>query len=164
MTDGTVTDGTGTDSPGKLVIGWYVHHQGFGHGSRFAAVAGRMRQLFPFVDVVGLGSLRPGAWHHDWIDLPLDNLPKPTEASDPRAGGALHYAPLRHDGFQARSVITADWLRAAKCDLFVVDVSIEMLLLGRLCSVPTVAVGMRGSREDRPHSLGFDVASAILAP
>lgn len=39
-----------------------------------------------------------------------------------------------------------------------------MLLLGRLCSVPTVTVGMRGSREDGPHTLGLDVATAILAP
>jgi hypothetical protein len=46
----------------------------------------------------------------------------------------------------------------------VVDVSVEMLLLGRLCSVTTVAMGMRGSREDGPHSVGYDVASAILAP
>lgn len=142
----------------------YVHAQGFGHGTRFAAVAGRIRELSPSTAVVGLGSLRPAAWHGDWIDLPRDDVPPPDKTADVQAGGALHYAPLRHDGFQARSVITADWLRNAKCSLFVVDVSVEMLLLGRLCSVPTVTVGMRGSREDGPHSLGFDVATAILAP
>ena len=153
-----------TASLNNVVIGWYVHSQGLGHGTRFVTVARRIRELSPSTAVVGLGSLRPDTWHGDWIDLPRDDIPQPDDAADVQASGALHYAPLGHDGFQARSVITADWLRKAKCSLFVVDVSVEMLLLGRLCSVPTVTVGMRGSREDRPHSLGFDVATAILAP
>ena len=63
-----------------------------------------------------------------------------------------------------RSALVAQWLDTSRCQLLVVDVSVEMLVLGRLCSVPTVAMSMRGRRLDRPHALGYDVASAILAP
>jgi hypothetical protein len=147
----------------KGVIGWYVHHQGLGHVMRFIAVAERMQELAPDVELVGLGSEPPKQWKGPWINLPRDDIPYPNEA-DERAGGALHWAPLMHRGMRQRSAITADWLARSNCQLFVADVSVEMLVLARLCSVPTVAVAMRGRRDDRPHALGYDVSRAILAP
>jgi hypothetical protein len=147
----------------KGVIGWYVHHQGMGHAMRFVAVAKRMRELAPDVELVGLGSEPPKQWDGPWINLPRDDVPPPIEA-DERAGGALHWAPLMHQGMRQRSAITADWLVRYKCQLFVADVSVEMLVLARLYSVPTVAVAMRGRRDDRPHVLGYDVSRTILAP
>lgn len=149
------------DSEG--VIGWYVHHQGLGHAMRFVAVAQRMRELAPGVELVGIGSEPPKQWDGPWVDLPRDDVPYPDEA-DERAGGALHWAPLMHRGMRQRSAITADWLARSDCRLFVADVSVEMLVLARLCSVPTVAVAMRGRRDDRPHALGYDVSRAIIAP
>src|SRR5215831_1764252 len=145
------------------VIGWYLHHQGFGHAVRFMAVAERMRGFAPDVKFVGVGSVRPSQWDGDWLDLPRDDDPPPMNA-DETAGGALHWAPLMHSGMRSRSVITAQWLLDSNCQVFVSDVSIEMLALARLCSVPTVAVAMRGRREDRPHTLGYDIAQKLLAP
>lgn len=147
----------------KGVIGWYVHHQGLGHAMRFVAVAQRMRELAPEVELVGLGSEPPKQWDGPWVNLPRDDVPYPKDA-DERAGGALHWAPLMHRGMRQRSAITADWLVRSNCRLFVADVSVEMLVLARLCSVPTVVVAMRGRRDDRPHALGYDVSRAILAP
>jgi hypothetical protein len=147
----------------KAVIGWYVHHQGLGHAMRFIAVAKRMRELAPHVELVGLGSEQPSQWDGPWIRLPRDDVPYPNNA-DEEASGALHWAPLMHRGMRERSAITADWITRSNCQLFVSDVSVEMLVLARLCSVPTVAVAMRGRRDDRPHTLGYDVSRAILAP
>jgi hypothetical protein len=48
--------------------------------------------------------------------------------------------------------------------LLVVDVSVEVALLARLCGVPTVVVAMPGERLDRPHCLAYDSAEALLAP
>jgi hypothetical protein len=146
-----------------IEIGWYVHHQGLGHAMRFLAVAERMVSLTQDVRIVGLGSEQPGQWDGPWVQLPRDDVPYPSNAEE-TASGALHWAPLLHDGMRNRSAATAEWLAESNCSLFVSDVSIEMLLLARLCSTPTVAVAMRGKREDRPHALGYDVASAILAP
>lgn len=145
------------------VIGWYVHHHGLGHSMRFVAVAECMRELAPDVEFVGLGSEKPKQWEGPWINLPRDDVPYPDEA-DERAGGALHWAPLMHRGMRQRSTATADWLSRSNCQLLVSDVSVEILLLARLCSVPTVAMAMRGRRDDRPHALGYDVSRAILAP
>lgn len=145
------------------IIGWYVHHQGFGHAVRFVAVAEKMRVIAPEVRLVGLGSVPPRGWDGGWVGLARDDDPMPTDP-DPTADGALHWAPLLHRGMQSRSATTAEWLRKSGCRLFVSDVSVEMLLLARLCSVPTVALAMRGVREDRPHALGYDVAEALLAP
>ena len=38
------------------------------------------------------------------------------------------------------------------------DVSVEMLLLGRLLGLPTATILMRGRRDDGAHALGYDVA------
>jgi hypothetical protein len=147
----------------KRVIGWYVHHQGLGHTTRFVAVAQRMRELALEVKLVGLGSEPPKQWDGPWISLPRDDVPYPKDA-DERAGGALHWAPLMHQKMRQRSALTADWLAQSDCQILVADVSVEMPVLARLCSVPTVAVAMRGRRDNRPHALGCDVSRAILAP
>jgi hypothetical protein len=145
----------------RPTICWYVHHEGSGHGARFVAVG---RLLEKNANVIGLGSVRPESWNGQWVELPRDDDPRPGERGDVGARGVLHWAPLRHEGMRARSFIVAQTLHQGRCALLVVDVSVEMLLLGRLCSVPTVAMAMRGRRDDAPHALGYDVATGILAP
>lgn len=117
----------------------------------------------PEVKLMGLGSEPPKQWDGPWINLPRDDVPYPKDA-DERAGGALHWAPLMHQGMRQRSALTADWLAQSDCQILVADVSVEMPVLARLRSVPTVAVAMRGRRDNRPHALGCDVSRAILAP
>ena len=57
-----------------------------------------------------------------------------------------------------------NWFRDAWPCLLVVDVSVEVALLARLCSVPTVYVRQRGNRSDPPHALAYASATALLAP
>jgi hypothetical protein len=147
------------------VIGYYVHHQGRGHSSRAVAIAARLGR-----DVTGLSSSpRPDGWPGDWIVLPRDDGPAADlegggAASDaPDAGGALHWAPLRHEGFRQRSAAISEWIERTRPAAMVVDVSVEVALLARLHGVPVVSVVLPGERSDGPHRLGFGVSSALVA-
>ncbi|WP_022929036.1 hypothetical protein [Patulibacter americanus] len=141
-----------------MSVGWYVHHHGAGHLHRFLAV----RRLLP--GVVGLSSLpRPEGVPEDaWVALPGD-VPA-SEPDDPTAGGTLHWAPRGVDGLRRRTAAIAGWAAAADPRVLVVDVSVEVALLGRLLSLPVVVVAQRGHRTDGPHLRAYAAASAVLAP
>lgn len=76
----------------------------------------------------------------------------------------LHHAPLRHAGLRDRMTLIADWVRCRRPALAVVDVSVEVALLFRLCGVPVVYVRQHGRRDDAPHALAYDCATSLLAP
>lgn len=139
------------------MIGWYVHDHGSGHRRRLEAVAAHLDE-----PVTGMGSGTPAAGV-EWLALPPDAgaVDRP---HDPTAGGGLHWAPLGEPGMLGRADLVSSWVRESGCRLLVVDVSVEMLLLGRLLGLPTVAVLQPGRRDDRAHALGYDSASALLAP
>ncbi|GAA4360611.1 hypothetical protein GCM10023145_36100 [Angustibacter luteus] len=99
-----------------------------------------------------------------WLRLGRDDVPAPGPQDDVTAHSALHWAPLRHQGFRRRMATLGRWLDDEAADLLVSDVSVEVLALARLLSVPSVAVAMRGDRLDAPHALGYDLASHIVAP
>jgi hypothetical protein len=141
-----------------VTVGWYVHHHGSGHLHRFLAV----RRRLP--GVVGLSSLpRPDGVPEDaWVALPGD-VPA-GEPDDPTAGGTLHWAPRGVDGLRRRTAAIAGWAAAADPRALVVDVSVEVALLGRLLSLPVVVVAQRGRRTDGPHLRAYAAASAVLAP
>lgn len=147
----------------SLRIGWYVHHHGAGHLTR-ARVVGRALAARGH-EVTLLGSrLRDVPAALGRLDLPMDD-----EGVDPRrdevtAGGRLHWAPLRHSGFRGRGASLAAWVADQGPDLLVVDVSVEMAMLGRLLGVPVVVVAQPGERTDEPHRAVYDIASAVLAP
>ena len=82
--------------------------------------------------------------------------------ADVTAHGHLHWTPLLHDGTRSRAAALSAWLDAARPDLLVVDVSVEVLLLARLHGVPAVGVVLPGRRDDRAHLLGFGVAEALV--
>ncbi|TQJ07803.1 glycosyltransferase [Lapillicoccus jejuensis] len=139
------------------VVGWYAHHAGSGHVTRALAVAAHTRH-----EVVVLGSARrPSSWPAErWVALPDDAAPL---GADPTAGGALHWAPTGHPGFTARMRRFADWVVRVRPVALVVDVSVEVALLGRLLGVPVVVTVMAGDRSDRAHRLGYDAATALVA-
>lgn len=138
------------------MIGWYVHHQGSGHLHRAAAIAEVLDD-----DVVGLSSLpSPGAPFADWVQL-ADDAGGTVEHVT--AGGALHWAPRRHEGLRSRSAQLAAWVERARPDAVVVDVSVEVTLLLRLMGVPVVVTAMPGDRDDAPHTTGYTVADRLLA-
>ncbi|WP_404476707.1 glycosyltransferase [Novosphingobium sp. BL-52-GroH] len=139
-------------------IGYYVHHHGAGHRARADAIARACE--WP---VVMLGTNLGEAG----IDLPDDR---------PLSGGfdgvdaacfrpdALHYAPLDHDGVRERVARIGGWIAVARPALMVVDVSVEVAMLARLASVPTICVRLNGKRDDPAHLDAWRGASALFAP
>ncbi|MFJ4834712.1 glycosyltransferase [Streptomyces sp. NPDC088747] len=142
------------------MIGYYVHHQGSGHLNRVRTIAAHC----PF-PVTGLSSLpAPDDWPGDWVRLPADDDGDPAAFRDVRAGGHLHWAPLRHSGFRGRMAAIAQWIATAAPRLLVSDVSVEVALLARLLGVPTAVAAMRGERTDPPHQMAYDLADLLIAP
>ena len=144
------------------MIGYYVHHHGLGHLTRLEAVAEHLRS-----PVTGLSSLpSPPSWGQDWVQLERDDRVPPAAAllADPTAHGVLHWAPQHDPGLADRMATVAEWIRRACPSLVVVDVSVEVAVLSRLCGVPVVVLAMPGVRTDRTHSLAYDLADALLAP
>ncbi|MGB3829484.1 MAG: hypothetical protein WA962_11995, partial [Ornithinimicrobium sp.] len=141
-----------------MVIGYYVHHHGAGHLTRARVVSARLRAQGH--QVVLLGSDLRGS---EGVALPRDNDGL-TAFDDPEAGGALHWAPLRHPGYSTRMQAVASWVIAHRPRVVVVDVSAEVVALLRLLGVPTVLIAQPGERTDAAHTLAFRCATAILAP
>ncbi|MGC6398950.1 glycosyltransferase [Sphingomonas sp. FW199] len=144
-------------------IGYYVHHHGAGHSSRARAIAAAMQRP---VTLIGTGLASIGGF--DTIDLPDDRLPGGSafdgqDAADTRPD-ALHYAPTDHCGIRGRVAAIAEWIRDARPAMIVVDVSVEVAMLARLCSVPTLYVRLNGDRSDPAHLDAFRGAAALLAP
>lgn len=146
-----------------MKIGYYVHHHGHGHLARALAIAARAPGEFTLIGT-GLAG-RYGAI--DILDLPDDRL---ADADfDGRDGEtdrlrSLHYAPLDHPGVRDRMAMIANWIASARPALMVVDVSVEIAMLARLLSVPTVYVRLAGRRDDLPHAEAFRGARALLCP
>lgn len=145
-------------------IGYYVHHHGEGHRQRALQIARAAPGRF-----VLLGSGLAGtAEDVDLIDLPDDRMAGAAvfdgrdEAAD--RPDALHYAPFNHDGIRRRVATIAAWIAEARPTLMVVDVSVEVAMLARLASVPTVCVRLNGERSDAPHLEAFRGATALLCP
>ena len=153
------------------MIGWYVHHHGWGHLTRMQAIRPHLDD-----EVTVFSSLpAPGDLGDDtaWVRLPADADPVVTadgavraahELGDVTAGGALHWAPVGHPGHQTRLAMIADWIARHPVSAFVVDVSVEVTAFVRLLGVPTVVFAQPGDRSDRPHRLGHALADRIVAP
>ena len=142
-----------------MVIGYYVHHVGAGHRTRARVVSRALRERGHQVVPIGsdLGG-QPG------LHLPRDDEEHHAPWRDPDAGGALHWAPLGQNGFSTRMAQVARWVDKTCPDVVVVDVSVEVTLVMRLLGVPTVVVGQPGDRSDSAHQLGYQCATAIVAP
>lgn len=150
------------------MIGWYVHHHGFGHVARFLAVHPHLREpVRAFSSLPRPTGLGDGV---EWIVLPDDadtvehddgSRFDPRQA-DPTVRGALHWAPHDHPGHRARLARIA--AGAADLRAMVVDVSAEVVAFARLLGLRTVAVTQPGERTDAAHALAYDLADRILAP
>lgn len=177
-----------------IAIGYYAHHHGQGHITRARTIAAQLpypMTIFSSIDSpsespdsVSMRLLPPDTVEMpDAPDQPASDeihrtdkvdagsvreaaerrhaLPHTRPDGSPRA---LHYAPTAMRGITERMGIMVDWFRDAWPCLLVVDVSVEVALLARLCSVPTVYVRQRGNRTDAPHALAYASAAALLAP
>jgi UDP-N-acetylglucosamine--N-acetylmuramyl-(pentapeptide) pyrophosphoryl-undecaprenol N-acetylglucosamine transferase len=133
------------------VIGYYIHHQGSGHRTRYDAVAPLLGDVVAISELEVDGGLRLPS------DVP-DGCPV-----DPLAGGALHWAPLEV-GAARRLSTMAQWLATQHPIGVVVDVSVETAVVCRLGGVPTVVVRQLGRRDDLAHELAYRTAQRLVAP
>lgn len=153
-----------------MVIGWYVHHHGFGHVARFLAVQPHLRTpVVAFSSMARPAGLDPAV---DWVELAPDadvveaadgTVLDPRDA-EPTARGAVHWAPHDHPGHRARLATIARVASDRRLGAFVVDVSAEVVAFARLLGLRTVAVTQPGVRTDAPHSLAYALADRIVAP
>lgn len=151
-------------------VGWYVHHHGAGHLTRFTAIRPHLEH-----EVVVFSSLpAPRKLPDDttWVVLARDDddvigddgvVRSPRDA-DPTARGLVHWAPLGHPGHTSRLAAIAAELASRPFAAFVVDVSAEVALFVRLLGVPPVVMTQPGDRSDAPHRLAYDAAERIIAP
>ncbi|CAM3969624.1 Predicted glycosyl transferase [Pedobacter westerhofensis] len=146
-------------------ICFYIHHHGAGHITRAISIAAAIKD-FP---VCFLGSnLKPYAdlisSHIECIHLPMD-VPLDDEPELPPAElNFLHYAPLGLEGIRRRADILTGVFREKYPMILVVDVSVEVTLLARLCGIPTVVMLQHGRRNDEPHRNAYQSAQLLIAP
>jgi hypothetical protein len=141
-------------------IGYYVHHHGDGHRQRALAIAKAASGCLTLLGT-GLTGRTEGA---PYVDLADDYGGRSHPDGGIGIGESLHYAPYDHDGIRQRVATISDWICREKPRLLVVDVSVEVAMLARLTSTPTVYVRLSGSRRDRPHLDAFRAAVAVIAP
>ena len=143
------------------MIGYYVHHVGYGHVQRAIAVAQELHRHG--YRVAGLSSLpSPPQWPGDWHRLARDDSSAGPVDTSP--GGRLHWAPLGDAGLRARMASIAAWIDRVAPSVFVSDLSVEITALARLHGIPVVTTVLPGRRDDPAHQLGFDLADVIVAP
>jgi len=140
------------DAPAGRTIGYYVHHHGTGHRSRFAKILVHAdSHLVPLSELEVPGGVRLVS------DVPSGPV-------DPTAAGSLHWAPVGSAASARRTKQIVDWIVAARPIGAVVDVSVEAALQFRLAGVPTVVVRQHGERTDSAHVLAYRSAARLLAP
>lgn len=142
-------------------IGYYVHHHGDGHRQRAIAIG---HALGDRATLLGTGlAQRSGGL--PVVDLPDDRLDDSFAGIDEVGRPAsLHYAPVDHEGIRQRTARITRWIAEERPSLLIVDVSVEIAMLARLASVPTVYVRLSGKRLDPPHLDAFRAAVGVLAP
>jgi hypothetical protein len=149
----------------KQPIGYYVHHHGDGHRQRALALAASAQPGRIVLLGTGLAG-RTGAVAT--VDLPNDRMTN-TDAFDGVDGTAsrplaFHYAPLDHDGVRERMGLITRWIMENCPAMMVVDVSVEVAMLARLCSTRVAFVRLSGHRDDPAHLEAYRAASLLIAP
>ncbi len=144
-------------------IGYYVHHQGAGHWDRARAIAATLDRPVTLLGTFDELQRRQGG--STCVDLPDDRIAGFDGIDgEPERPKCLHYAPLGVAAIRSRMAAIAAWIEACDPVLMIVDVSVEVTLLARLLSVPTVVVRLAGERTDTPHLEAFRAADRLLAP
>lgn len=145
------------------MIGYYVHHHGRGHLARARAIAAWSPDDFMLLGsgLEGVDDLKVVVLGDDRLG-PDDRFDGVDDAR--RRPPALHYAPTDHAGVRRRVAQMARWIDEHRPSLMVVDVSVEVAMLARICGVPTVYVRLAGDRTDRPHLDAFAAAEALISP
>ncbi|TRW82884.1 hypothetical protein FK535_12610 [Mycolicibacterium sp. 018/SC-01/001] len=144
------------------MIGYYVHHHGRGHAARARSICAWVDEPVTFFSSLPRPfPLRPA---DRWVQLPLDVPEDGSAPTDPGSNGRLHWAPMHVMGLAERALEVLRVAVDAGLRRLVVDVSVEIALLGRLAGLPVTVMAMPGDRTDAPHRLAYDIADQIVAP
>jgi Glycosyltransferase family 28 C-terminal domain len=140
------------------MIGYYIHHQGFGHLARAVSIVAQMSTPVTALTSLDIPEPHPFA---AVVKLPRDD--DSAQPCEPTARGALHWAPLRDHGYTARMSVIAQWVSDSRPEAAVVDVSVEVATFLRLMGVPVIVMALPGKRIDAPHLLVHRLADHIVA-
>jgi Glycosyltransferase family 28 C-terminal domain len=140
------------------MIGYYVHHHGFGHLARAISVCEQMRRPVTVLTSREVPNPHPFA---AVVKLPRDDSAR--EVSEPTAHGALHWVPHHDQGLASRMEVIARWVADAQPEAVVTDVSVEVTVFVRLLGVPVIVMALPGKRIDAPHLLAHRLADHIVA-
>lgn len=140
------------------MIGYYIHHHGYGHLARAVSISAHLQRPVTALTSRTVPQSHPFA---EIIKLPRDD--DALVVSEPTAHGALHWAPHHDPGYSARMQALARWVADAQPEACVVDVSVEVAMFLRLLGVPVIVVALPGERTDSAHVLVHRVADHILA-
>lgn len=147
-------------------IGFFVHHQGHGHVRRASALIERLssRPVTVFCAQPDLFSIRRS--DVSLVALPDFHCQPPAtpQLLDQPSCTALDCAPLGVKALRHGMGLMAHWFREADPALLVIDVSAEVALLARICSVPAIKIRMHGNRGDLAHEAAYSASVAMLAP
>lgn len=141
----------------NLKIGYYVHHLGDGHRQRALAIASYNPSYFTLIGT----NLKNKTHNINYVSLPCD-IVKGNNYNAHLA--STSYTPLREPIITQRMGKIAGWIKKNQPNLMVVDVSLEIAMLSRLFSIPTIYVRLVGNRWDSAHMDAFLAAEALLCP
>jgi hypothetical protein len=140
------------------MIGYYVHHHGFGHLARALSICQQMHRPVTVLTSRDVPDPHPFA---AVVKLPRDDCAP--EVREPTAHGALHWAPHHDSGLVSRMDAIARWVADAQPEAIVTDVSVEVTVFVRLLGVPVIVMALPGKRIDAPHLLVHRLADHIVA-
>ncbi|MGF1553287.1 MAG: glycosyltransferase [Paracoccaceae bacterium] len=147
-------------------ISFFVHAQGRGHVRRVAAIIARLDERPVHVLTVDPAAFGPTEDH-----VTVHALPATVGVGSASAAlfaeptpSAMHCMALGSRGARLSAAAIAQHLAETDPGLFVVDVSVEIALLGRLCSVPVVSMRMHGERADDAHRIAYEAGVGQIAP
>lgn len=140
------------------MIGYYIHHQGFGHLARAISICEQLQYPTTALSSMDIPEPHPFA---AVVKLPRDD--QEDQVVEPTAHGALHWAPHHHNGFRARMNAVSHWIDTACPAAVVTDISVEIATFVRLLGVPVIVVALPGKRFDAPHALVHRLADHIIA-
>jgi Glycosyltransferase family 28 C-terminal domain len=140
------------------MIGYYIHHHGFGHLARAVSIVAQMNTPVTALTSLDIPEPHPFA---TVVKLPRDDQSE--QPCETTAGGALHWAPRRDPGYTARMSAVAQWVTGTRPEAAVVDVSVEIATFLRLMGVPVIVMTLPGKRIDAPHLLVHRLADHIVA-
>ncbi len=147
-------------------IGFFVHHQGRGHAKRCSSIIAALKPR-----PIRVFCADPSLFDLDLPHVEIEALPN-AHAQPSRtealhrvpACSALDCAPLGVDLLRRGLGRMAAWMADADPALMVVDVSAEVTMLTRLCSVPSVTIRMHGDRSDPAHMAAYTASVGMIAP